>query len=138
MSSVRAPMLPAPLQFILAMIAYAINQRMARQLNYLQEQVRVLEEALTAATGKTRFDFSAEQRRRLAHKGKELTAEDAGAEPELQSTRRTLREDCPDRVPGSLPHLRRTAPTVLAQGIRRALPHRALPPGPRQPDHPTD
>jgi hypothetical protein len=28
--SVRAPMLPAPLQFILAMIAYAINPRMAR------------------------------------------------------------------------------------------------------------
>jgi hypothetical protein len=56
-------MLPAPLQFIVAMIAYAINQRMARQLDYLQEEVRVLKEALAAATGKTRIDFSAEQRR---------------------------------------------------------------------------
>ncbi len=50
MGSLRAPMLPAPLQFIVEMIAYAINQRMARQLDYLQE-VRVLKEALTAATG---------------------------------------------------------------------------------------
>ena len=74
-----APMLPAPLQFIVAMIAYAINQRMARQLDYLQEEVRVLKEALAAATGKTRIDFSAEQRRRLAHKGKELTAEERQA-----------------------------------------------------------
>jgi hypothetical protein len=72
-------MLPAPLQFVLAMIAYAINQRMARQLDYLQEEVRVLKEALAAATGKTRIDFSAEQRRRLALKGKELTAEERRA-----------------------------------------------------------
>jgi hypothetical protein len=43
-------MLPAPLQFIVAMIAYAINQRMARQLDYLQEEVRVLKEALAAAS----------------------------------------------------------------------------------------
>jgi putative transposase len=76
MGSLRAPMLPAPLQFILAMIAYAINQRMARRVDYLQEEVRVLKEALAAATGKTRIDFSAEQRRRLALKGKELTAEE--------------------------------------------------------------
>jgi transposase len=72
-------MLPAPLQFVLAMIAYAINQRMARQLDYLQEEVRVLKEALAAATGKTRIDFSAGQRRRLALKGKELTAEERRA-----------------------------------------------------------
>ena len=80
-------MLPAPLQFVLAMIAYAINQRLARQLDYLQEEVRVLKEALAAATGKTRIDFSAEQRRRLAHKGKEgievvrKSAERQGFEP---------------------------------------------------------
>ncbi len=72
-------MLPAPLQFIIAMIAYAINQRMARRVDYLQEEVRVLKEALAAATGKTRIDFSAEQRRRLALKGKELTAEERRA-----------------------------------------------------------
>jgi hypothetical protein len=42
-------MLQAPLQFIVAMIAYAINRRIARQLDYLQEEVRVLKEALAAA-----------------------------------------------------------------------------------------
>jgi hypothetical protein len=74
-----APMLPAPLQFIVAMIAYAINQRMARRVDYLQEEVRVLKEALAAATGRTRIHFSAEQRRRLALKGKELTADERRA-----------------------------------------------------------
>jgi hypothetical protein len=55
-------MLPVTLQFIIATIAYAINERMARRVDYLQEEVRVLKEALAAATGKTRIDFSAEQR----------------------------------------------------------------------------
>jgi|HubBroStandDraft_1064217.scaffolds.fasta_scaffold00880_1 hypothetical protein len=70
------PMLPVTLQFIIATIAYAINERMARRVDYLQEEVRVLKEALAAATGKTRIDLSAEQRRRLAMKGKALTAEE--------------------------------------------------------------
>ena len=71
--------LPAPLQFIVAMFAYAINARMARKIDYLQEEVRVLKEALAAATGKTRIELNAEQRRRLALKGKELTAEERRA-----------------------------------------------------------
>jgi hypothetical protein len=70
------PMLPAPLQFIIAMIAYAINKRMVRKIDYLREEVRVLKEALAAATRKTRIDLSVEQRRRLALKGKALTAEE--------------------------------------------------------------
>ena len=52
---------------------------MARKMDYLQEEVRVLKEALAAATGKTRIDLNAEQRRRLALKGKELTAEERRA-----------------------------------------------------------
>jgi len=72
-------MLPAPLQFIVAMFAYAINERMARRVGYLREEVRVLKEALAAATGKSHIDLSAEQRRRLALKGKELTAEERRA-----------------------------------------------------------
>jgi hypothetical protein len=52
------PMLPATLQFIIAMTAYAINQRMAR-VDYLREEVRVLKEALAASTGKTRIDLNA-------------------------------------------------------------------------------
>ena len=38
-------MIPATLQFI-AMIAHALNDRMARRVDYLQEEVRVLKEAL--------------------------------------------------------------------------------------------
>ena len=69
-------MLPATLQFIVAMIADAINERMARRVDYLREEVLVLKEALATATGKTRIDLSAEQRRPLALKGKALTAEE--------------------------------------------------------------
>ena len=61
------------------MFAYALNARMARKMDYLQEEVRVLKEALAAATGKTRIELNAEQRRRLALKGKELTAEERRA-----------------------------------------------------------
>jgi hypothetical protein len=65
------PMLPATLQDVIAMVAYAINERMARRVDYLQEEVRVLKEALATATGKTRIAFTPEQRRRLALKGKD-------------------------------------------------------------------
>jgi transposase len=61
------------------MIAYAINERMTRKVDYLQEEVRVLKQALEAATGKTRIAFTPEQRRRLALKGKELTADERRA-----------------------------------------------------------
>jgi hypothetical protein len=69
-------MLPAALQFIIAMLAHAINVRMARRVDYLHEEVRVLKEALAAASGKSGIDFTAEHRRRLALKGKLLTAEE--------------------------------------------------------------
>jgi putative transposase len=72
-------MLPATLQFIIAMITYAISERMARRVEYLLEEVRVLKDALASATSKTRIDLSAGQRRRLALKGKELTAEERRA-----------------------------------------------------------
>lgn len=67
-------MLPAAtLQFLIAMIAYAINERMGRRVEYLQEEVRVLRETVVALTGKSRIPFTADQRRRLAIKGKALT-----------------------------------------------------------------
>jgi hypothetical protein len=72
-------MLPMTSQFLIALIAYAINERMARRADYLREEVLVLKEALAAATGTTRVKLSAEQRRRLALKGKELTAEERRA-----------------------------------------------------------
>jgi hypothetical protein len=61
------------------MVAHAIHERMAWRVDYLHEEVRVLKEALAAATGRSRIDFTAEQRRRLALKGKQLTAEERRA-----------------------------------------------------------
>ena len=69
-------MLPLPLQFIIAMVAYAINERMARRIEYLLEEVRVLREVYAATTGRKRISFTDEQRRRLAIKGKALTPEE--------------------------------------------------------------
>lgn len=67
------PMLPLPIQFLVAAVAAAINDRMARQLEYAQEEVRTLKEALTTASGTERIKFTEAQRRRLALKGKALT-----------------------------------------------------------------
>jgi transposase len=69
-------MLPATLQFLIAMIAYAINERMQRKLDYTQEEVRVLKEILVALTGSQRISFTADQRRRLAVVGKALSPEE--------------------------------------------------------------
>ena len=69
--------LPVTFQFIIAMVAHALNERLARRGDYLQEEVRVLREALATATGKSRICFTPEQRRRLAIKGKALTLDGA-------------------------------------------------------------
>ena len=70
------PMPPVTFQFLIAMVASAMNERMARRLDYVQEEVRVLREALLNATGKNRIAFTAEQRQRLAVKGKALTPDE--------------------------------------------------------------
>ena len=44
-------MLPVTVQFLIAMVAHAIHERMARQFDYVLEEVRVLKESLRAATG---------------------------------------------------------------------------------------
>jgi hypothetical protein len=72
-------MLPATLQFLIAMIAYAINERMQRKLDYTQEEVRGLKEILETLTGSGRISFTADQRRR--HPRYEILAADR---PELQ------------------------------------------------------
>ena len=53
-------MLPATLQFLITMIACAINERMQRKLDYTQEEVPVLKEVLKAATGSDRIVFTAQ------------------------------------------------------------------------------
>jgi len=51
-------MLPVTFQFLIAMVAYAMNERVARRLDYVEEEVRVLREALLNATGKRRIAFT--------------------------------------------------------------------------------
>jgi len=58
------------------MIACAINERMQRKLDYVQEEVRVLKEILRGITGTGRIGFTSDQRRRLALAGKQLTPEE--------------------------------------------------------------
>ena len=72
-------MLLLPLQFLLMMVAYAINERLARGLEYLLEEVRVLREIYAETTGRKRIPFTNEQRRRLAIKGRALTPEERKA-----------------------------------------------------------
>jgi hypothetical protein len=71
-------MLPLTLQFLIAMIASAINERLQRRLDYALEEVRVLKEILRAATGKDRISFTPDQRRCLALAGIELTPRNVG------------------------------------------------------------
>jgi len=46
-------MLHLPLQFFIAMFAHAINDRMARKMEYMQEEIRTLMEALAAKTARS-------------------------------------------------------------------------------------
>jgi len=72
-------MLPVTIQFLIAMVAYAIDERMARRVEYLQEEVRVLREIVLTKTGRPRITFTDDQRLRLATKGKALTPEERSA-----------------------------------------------------------
>jgi hypothetical protein len=47
-------MLPMTLQFLIVMIASAINDRLERKLDYVEEERRVLRERLDAATNEAR------------------------------------------------------------------------------------
>ena len=69
-------MLPQTLQFIIVMIAAAINDRLQRKLDYVEEERLILREQLTAATGGKKIPFTPDQRRRLATAGKLLTPDE--------------------------------------------------------------
>jgi hypothetical protein len=69
-------MLPATLQFLIVMIASAINDRLQRKLDYVEEERRILWAQVEALTGGKKISFTAQQRRRLAEAGKLLTPED--------------------------------------------------------------
>ena len=68
--------MPLSLQFLIAVIACAINERQQKALDYKTEEVLVLKDILKALTGKKRIDFTEDQRRRLAVAGKELSAKE--------------------------------------------------------------
>lgn len=76
MSTCARAMLPVTFRFLIAMIAYATDERMARKLDCVQEDVGALKEALLNATGKKRIAFTAEQRQRQAIKGKAVTPDE--------------------------------------------------------------
>ena len=60
---------PATLQFLIAMIACATNERLQRKLDCTREEGRVLKEVVRAISGTGRIAFTAEQRRHLAIAG---------------------------------------------------------------------
>jgi len=62
----------ATLQFLIVMIAAAINDHLQRKFDCAQEKVRVLKEVVHAITGHDKMPFTPAQRRRLATAGKEL------------------------------------------------------------------
>jgi hypothetical protein len=69
-------MLPATLQFLIAMIACAINDRLQRKLDYVEEERRILQDQLSAATGGKKPSFTTDQQRCLATAGKQLSPEE--------------------------------------------------------------
>jgi len=68
-------MLPMTLQFLVVMIAAAINDRLQCELDYVEEERRILKEQLDALTGSKRLSFTAQQRR-LAEAGKLLSPDE--------------------------------------------------------------
>jgi putative transposase len=69
-------MLPMTLQFLIVMIASAINDRLQRKLDHVEEERRFLQQQLVALTGGKKLSFTAQQRRRLAEAGRLLTPEE--------------------------------------------------------------
>ena len=69
----RPAMLPATLQFLIVMIASAINDRLQRMRDYVEEERRVPRVQLEAATSGKKRSLSANRRRRLAEAGRLLT-----------------------------------------------------------------
>jgi hypothetical protein len=66
-------MLPATLQFFIVMIASAINDRLQRKRDYVEEERRILWEQVEALTGGKKISFTPDQHWRLATAGKLLT-----------------------------------------------------------------
>jgi hypothetical protein len=81
--------LPLQLQFLVAMIAYAINERMARKMEYMQEEIRVLKEALAAKTGTERIGS-------VGIESVKIPASSPNCNPHAERFVRTVRDECLD------------------------------------------
>ena len=66
-------MLGPVFEFLVAMLACTLNERMQKKLDYSQQEIKVLKEIIEKLTGKKRIPINDEQRRRLAVLGKDLT-----------------------------------------------------------------
>jgi hypothetical protein len=55
-------MIISALNFLVVMLACALNERMQKKLDYTQEEVRVLEEVIEALIGKKRIPLTNAQR----------------------------------------------------------------------------
>jgi hypothetical protein len=93
-------MLPATLQFLITMIACAINERMQRKLDYTQEEVRVLKEIVAVLTAVL------EGVHRDSQSSGRDERENSGAKPQLQSIRGALCKKHQVRVSQLLRNLR--------------------------------
>jgi hypothetical protein len=111
------------------MVAHAVNAPMARRVDYLLEEVRVLRDALATVTRKTRIHFTSEQRRRLA--------QSPNCNPHAERFVKTIRTECLDQfVIFGERHLRHLIREFLIhymteryhQGIGRQLICPTLPP----------
>ncbi len=76
-------MLGSVLDFLVVMLACALNERMQKKLSYAQQEVRVLKEVVAALTGNKAIPLNDDQRRRLAIAGKDLTAKERSEVCEL-------------------------------------------------------
>ena len=62
-------MLPATVQFIIAMIALALTDRLTRKMDYMRKEQRILMDLLHQATGRKRFAFTADYSASPRHQG---------------------------------------------------------------------
>lgn len=82
------------LQFIIVMIASAINDRLQRKLDYVEEERRTLKEQLDAVSGGEKLSFTIDQRRRPANAGNLLSPD----ERQVLPASRTRGKEAADRI----------------------------------------
>ncbi|MEE8409740.1 MAG: hypothetical protein V3T05_09060, partial [Myxococcota bacterium] len=70
------PMLVTMFDFLVVVVACRLNERLQKELDYTQQEVRALKEVVESLTGKKCLPLTDALRRRLAIAGKDLTPEE--------------------------------------------------------------